>query len=196
MRVLIACEFSGIVRDAFIQTGHDAVSCDLIESERVGPHIQGDVRALLNDGWDMLIAFPPCTYLARSSARWWGDEERERKTTEALAFVLDLWNAPIERVAIENPIGRLNQLWRYPDQIIQPSHFGAPYRKSTCLWLRKLPPLMASLIVADPVCFMNSNTGNRHSDSRERIRGPARNWKDRSRTSQGVAQAMSAQWGG
>src|SRR5436190_2232603 len=129
MRVLVACEYSGRVRDAFLRRGHDAMSCDFLPTESPGPHYQGDVRDILSDGWDLMIAHPPCTYLARSGARWWNDEARQVRALEAVAFVRELYASPIPKVAIENPIGKLNQLWRFPDQVIQPSYFGHLYSK-------------------------------------------------------------------
>src|SRR5262249_51190785 len=134
MRVLVACEFSGIVRDAFSARGHHAVSCDLIESERPGPHYLGNVLNLLNDGWDLMIAHPPCTHLAVSGARWFA--ERQGLQELALAFVRDLLNAPIPRLALENPVGVISTYIRKPDQIIQPWQFGHPESKKTCLWLK------------------------------------------------------------
>ena len=136
MRVLVACEFSGIVRDAFRAKGHDAWSCDLLPSEREGPHLQCDVLTVLADGWDLMIAHPPCTYLSRAGARWWKMPGRDLLAAEAAEFVFALHDAPIEHIAIENPIGQLNRRWRYPDQTIQPWQFGHPYSKSTCLWLK------------------------------------------------------------
>lgn len=181
MKVLVACEYSGRVRDAFIARGHTAISCDLVATENPGPHIIGDVRGVLANGWDMMIAHPPCKYLTRAGAQYWNESAWMAGQIEALAFVLELWAAPIERVAIENPVGRLNQLWRYPDDVIQPSMFGEPYTKKTCLWLRGLPPLL--------------NTCN--------VLNPVKNWTElvcvhsmraRSRTFMGIAAAMAQQW--
>jgi hypothetical protein len=194
MRVLIACEFSGIVRDAFRARGHDAWSCDLLPSERPGPHIQGDVRNVLSDGWDLMVAHPSCQYLSRAGARW-ASPERDALALGAVAFVLELWNAPIPRVAIENPIGKLNQLWRYPDQTIEPFHFGDPYTKRTCLWLRGLPPLMASVVDPAHAPWVQANYVTRVGRIR-RPRGNARTARDRSRSFVGIASAMADQWGG
>lgn len=195
-RVLVACEFSGIVRDAFIARGYEAVSCDLLPSERPGPHIQGDVLAVLDDGWDLMVAFPPCTYLSRAGARWWGDPDRQVKADEAAAFFMALANAPISRVAIENPIGQMNRRWRYPDQTIEPFMFGESYRKRTCLWLRGLPPLLATLHVAEPTYWIDSGPGRRTPGFDYRsTRGHARSIADRSRTFPGIAAAMAEQWG-
>lgn len=189
----MACEFSGIVRDAFRARGHDAWSCDLLPTERLGPHIQGDVLDVLGDGWDLMVAHPPCTYLSRAGARWW--RGRERLAEEAAAFVLALWNAPIPRVAIENPIGQLNRLWRYPDQTIEPWHFGDPYTKRTCLWLRGLPPLMATHLTPDAQPWLPSNTSGFRRGQVSR-RGVVQGGKDASRTFPGIAEAMADQWGG
>jgi hypothetical protein len=140
MRVLVACEFSGVVRDAFQERGHFAVSCDVLDTEQGGPHYRGDVRELLNEGiWDLMIAFPPCTYLAVSGARWF--RGREQQQEEALGFVRELLEAPIPRIAVENPIGVISSRIRKPDQIIQPWQFGHGEVKATCLWLKGLPKL-------------------------------------------------------
>lgn len=193
MRVLVTCEFSGIVRDAFRAIGHDAVSCDLLPTERPGSHYQGDVRDILADGFDLMVAHPPCTYLSRAGARYW--KGREHLAQAAAEFVLELWNAPIPRVAIENPIGQLNKLWRYPDQVIEPYYFGDPYRKRTCLWLRGLPPLMATLVMTKPEHWLPSNTGEGRRKGERWSRGRVHSAKDASRTFPGVARAMAEQWG-
>jgi hypothetical protein len=181
MRVLVACEFSGIVRDAFAALGHAAWSCDVLPSERPGNHYQCDVREVLDANWDLMIAHPPCTYLARAGAQWWPGKANEQR--EALAFVRSLLMAPIPRIALENPIGRLSSALRKPHQIIQPWQFGHGETKATCLWLKGLPPLKPTDIVAG-----RSNRVWKMADSKER-------WKKRSRTYEGVAQAMAAQWG-
>lgn len=188
MKVLVACEFSGIVRDAFIRKGHDAYSCDLLPSESdFGPHIQGDVLEHLNDGWDLMIAHPPCTYLSRMGAVHWKKPGREEKSKEAAQFVFNLRDAPITKIAIENPIGKLNKLWRYPNQTIQPYQFGEPYSKATCLWLKNLPCLIPTELLSTYAYFLGSGSG--------RQKGVAHNAADRSRTFQGIAQAMADQWG-
>lgn len=187
MRVLVACEFSGIVRDAFITRGHDAWSCDLVPSERPGPHFTGDILELLNESWDMMIAFPPCTYLCQVSTIRMSDPGHKEKAIKAMGFVSRLWDAPISKIAIENPRGLLNRWWRKSDQTIHPYHFGGDYWKATCLWLKNLPPLMASVVVANP----QKNWVNRGDFS---DRGEERR-KARSRTYAGVAEAMAAQWG-
>jgi hypothetical protein len=180
-RVLVACEFSGRVRDAFIALGHDAVSCDVLPSEQPGPHILGDVREHLDAGWDLLVAFPPCTYLASSGARWWKQKLAEQK--RALAFVGFIAGSAVPRIAIENPIGVISTAWREPDQIIQPWQFGHGEAKSTCLWLKGLPKLKPTLIVP-------GNEQRVH-----RMPPGANRWKERSRTYPGIAAAMALQWG-
>src|SRR6478752_4896219 len=149
MRVLVACEFSGTVRDAFIDLGHDAMSCDLMPTEKAGPHYQGDVTDILDDGWDLMIAHPPCTHLAVSGARWFAEKQTEQ--AEALTFVRMLLNAPIPMIALENPVSIISSRIRKPDQIIQPWQFGAGETKATCLWLQGLPSLIPTDIVAGRV---------------------------------------------
>ena len=180
--MLVACEFSGTVRDAFAVLGHDAVSCDLLPSERPGPHHQGDVREILSDGWDLMVGHPPCTHLAVSGARWFHEKRQEQE--EALAFVRLLLDAPIERIAIENPVSIISSRIRRPDQIVQPWQFGHPETKATCLWLKNLPPLAPTAIAE-----------GREARVHRMPPGPDR-WKERSRTFPGIAAAMAAQWGG
>jgi hypothetical protein len=181
MRVLVACEFSGTVRDAFTRRGHYAVSCDLLPSETPGPHHQGDVSMILTDGWDLMIAHPPCTHLAVSGARWFKDKQTEQ--AEALDFVRLLLDAPIPRIALENPVSIISSKIRKPDQIIQPWQFGHGETKATCLWLHGLPPLQ-------PTDIVEGRTARVH----RMPPGPDR-WKERSRTFQGIADAMASQWG-
>jgi hypothetical protein len=181
MRVLIACEFSGIVRDAFRASGHDAWSCDLLPTERPGPHIEADVLSVLKDGWDMMLAFPPCTYLASSGARWWLFREKEQR--EALNFVRRLLSAPVPRIALENPIGAISTQIRRPNQVIQPWQFGHGETKATCLWLKGLP-----LLESTRICKERRARVHREAPSPQR-------WKNRSRTLQGIADAMAKQWG-
>lgn len=181
MNILIACEFSGIVRDAFIRKGHNAVSCDLLPTEKPGPHIIGDVMEHLEDGWDMMIAFPPCTHLAVSGARWFKDKKEEQK--KAIEFFLALVNAPIPKIAIENPVGIMSTRYRKPYQIIQPWQFGHGETKATCLWLQNLPKL-------EPTNIVEGRENRIHRMSP----GPNRG-KERSRTYQGIADAMAKQWG-
>lgn len=182
-RVLVACEFSGIVRDAFIARGHDAMSCDLLQTERPGPHLLGDVRRFLTpDRWDLMVAHPPCTHLAVSGARWFPKKQAEQEA--ALEFVRMLMDAPIPRICIENPISIISSRIRKPDQIIQPWMFGHGETKATCLWLKGLPPLQPTQIV-------EGRQGRVHRE----LPGPDR-WKNRSRTYLGIAAAMAEQWGG
>lgn len=182
MKVLVACEFSGTVRDAFASLGHEAVSCDLLPSEKPGNHWQGDVLEILNLGWDLMIAHPPCTHLAVSGARWFHIKQKEQE--DALAFVHLLMLAPIPRIRIENPISVISSRIRKPDQIIQPWMFGHGETKATCLWLKNLPRLSHTNIVPG-------------RDSRvHRMPPSADRWRKRSITYQGIADAMAAQWGG
>jgi hypothetical protein len=199
LRVLVACEFSGVVRDAFRARGHDAVSatfCDILPTEVDGPHYQGDVRDILADGWDLMVAHPPCTYLARSGARWFKDPARVVPTISALKFVMALAEAPIPRIAIENPIGRLNSLWRYPDQTVQPWMWGEPYSKATCLWLKNLP-LLKPDVATKPDGITQWVSGSNYTRVSHTFRqtGPARSAKERSRTFSCFAEAMADQWG-
>jgi hypothetical protein len=179
MRVLVACEFSGIVRDAFAQLGHDSWSCDLLETERPGQHIVGDVLEVMTRGWDLMVAHPPCTALCRAGDRWYRQSPARQ---EAVAFVQQLYDAPVPRIAIENPRG-LNRFWRQADQTIQPWMFGHGETKASLLWLRNLPPLMATNVSTGrtPRVFWAQPGPNR--------------WKERSRTLEGVAAAMADQWG-
>lgn len=186
MKVLIACEFSGIVRDAFLKRGHRAVSCDLLLSERPGPHIQGDVRHILGMGWDLLIAHPPCTHLAVSGARWFHEKEKEQK--DALQFVEDLLYAPIDRIALENPVSIISSRIKKPTQIIQPYEFGHSERKTTCLWLKNLPRLVPTQIIGPPYTNLTPSGQNKLGPSLDR-------WRERSRTYTGIAEAMAEQWG-
>jgi hypothetical protein len=181
MKVLVACEFSGIVRDAFIARGHGAMSCDLLPSESPGPHYQGDVRDILYDDFDLMIAHPPCTHLAVSGARWFNDKIEEQK--EALEFVRLLMNAPINKICIENPISIISSKIRRPDQIIQPWQFGHGETKATCLWLKNLPKL-------EPTDIVDGRENRIHKMPRSEER-----WKNRSRTYGGIAAAMATQWG-
>lgn len=182
MKVLVACEFSGRVRDAFIARGHDAVSCDLIPSEVPGPHLLGDVREWFCENWDLLIAHPPCDHLAVSGARWFPEKRADGRQQAAISFFMDMVRAPVDRIAIENPIGIMSSLYRKPDQIIQPWQFGHGETKATCLWLKNLPRLVPSCIVAG-----RSGRIHREPPSPDR-------WKNRSRTYPGIASAMAEQF--
>lgn len=190
MKVLIACEYSGTVRDAFIAQGHEAISCDLLATDANGPHYQGDVRDILGDGFDLMIAHPPCTHLAVSGARWFKDKQTEQ--AEALDFVRLLLGASIEKIALENPISIISSRIRKPDQIIQPWQFGHPESKSTCLWLKNLPKLIATDILPLPA---DGRWENQTPSGQNKL-GPSEDrWKLRSLTYKGIAQAMASQWG-
>ena len=217
MKVLVACEFSGIVREAFRAKCHDAWSCDLLPTEIPGQHIQGDVLAILNDGWDLMIAHPPCTHLAVSGARYFEGKEVEQEL--AIDFFMMLAGLDIPRICIENPVGIMSTVWRKPDQIIQPYMYGHPESKKTCLWLKNLPALEPTKIctwkryrcrcgnvfdeslgkygcancgghfVARPLWDNQTKSGqNNRTPSKTR-------WMDRSRTYPGIAKAMAEQWG-
>ena len=190
MRVLVACEFSGTVRDAFLRLGHDAVSCDLLPTESKGPHLRCDVRDVLGDGWDLMVAHPPCTHLAVSGARWFKDKQVEQRS--ALAFVSTLLNAPIKMIALENPVSIISSRIRKPEQIIQPWQFGHPESKKTCLWLKGLPLLEATKVLPLPP----SGRWDNQTPSGQNKLGPSPDrWKLRSQTFQGIASAMASQWG-
>lgn len=182
MRVLVACEFSGVVRDAFAALGHDAVSCDLEPSETPGEHIQCDVRRVLGLGWDMMIAHPPCTHLASSGARWWRNKDPQLQAS-ALEFVRTLLNAPIPRIALENPVGAIGTRIRPADQYIQPWEHGHGETKKTGLWLKNLPALLPSAVVSGRDNRIHMMPGSRYQA------------RERSRTYPGVARAMAEQWG-
>jgi hypothetical protein len=221
MKVLVACEYSGRVRDAFRSLGHDATSVDFLPTEVDGPHIQGDVLEVLRNGggWDMMIAHPPCTYLAASGLHWNKRVEgRAEKTEEALAFVRTLLGAPIPRIALENPVSCISTRIRKPDQIIQPWQFGHDASKSTCLWLKGLHPLRPTKIVEPefaccgtrfshtlgkygcPKCGAARGParqvfGNQTASGQNRLSESPDRWKERSRTFEGIAAAMASQWG-
>jgi hypothetical protein len=183
MRVLVACEFSGTVRRVFRALGHDAWSCDLLPAEDGSPHhILDDASLVCDWGWDLMIAHPPCTHLAVSGARWWKDKAKEQE--DALHFVRMLMRAPIPRICIENPVSKISSAIRKPDQIIQPWQYGHGETKATCLWLQNLLPLKPTQIV-----------DGREARIHRMPPGPDR-WKERSRTYQGIAEAMAMQWGG
>jgi len=195
MRVLVACEFSGIVREAFKARGHNAWSCDLLPTEIHGNHNQRDVLEILDCDWDLLIAHPPCQYLSRAGARWWNNSERAILADKAAEFVFMLRDAPIPRIAIENPIGQLNKRWRYPDQTIQPWQFGDPYSKATCLWLKNLPLLIPTNIINSYEAWLPSNVGYGARKGQKHQSGVVHNKTDASRTFPGIAKAMAEQWG-
>jgi site-specific DNA-cytosine methylase len=180
LRVLVACEYSGTVRDAFAAAGHDAMSCDLLPTEKPGPHYQGDVRDLIGGGWDLMVAHPPCTHLAVSGSRWFAGKRAEQ--AEALEFVRFLLAAPIPLIAIENPVSIISSRIAKPTQVIHPWQFGHGEEKTTCLWLKGLPKLQPTKIVE-----------GREQRIWKMSPSPTR-WKERSRTYPGIAQAMADQW--
>lgn len=195
MRVLVACEFSGIVRDAFIAKGHDAISCDLLPTERPGPHIQGDVRKVLSEAWDLVIAFPPCTHLSNAGARYWKEKIADGRQQQAIDFAMNLAAAGF-RSCVENPVGRLSTSWRKPDQIIQPYEFGHSERKTTCLWLKGLSQLHpASIVDCEPRGFCIRKSGKDAGKKYNYYFQQGKTAKERSRTFSGIAQAMAEQWG-
>ena len=181
MKVLVGCEFSGIVRDAFAKAGHHAMSCDTLDTESPGLHYKGDVLDVLDDGWDIGIFHPPCTHLAVSGARWFKDKQEEQE--EALEFVRKLLDAPIPRICLENPVSVISTRIRKPDQVIQPWMFGHGETKKTCLWLKNLPPLRPTKVVDG-----REPRVHREPPGKDR-------WKNRSRTFRGIADAMQEQWG-
>ena len=190
MKVIVACEYSGIVRDAFTKKGHIAVSCDLLPTESVGHHYQGDVCDILKYEWDILIAHPPCTYLTVAANRsFLNNPDRWKKRLDAMLFVYSLLNANIEKICIENPVGVISTHIRQPDQYIQPYEFGHPESKKTGLWLKNLPKLKPTCVV-DPEWIIRGD-GKRYSPQHERTRCP----KERSKTYPGIADAMAEQWG-
>jgi len=196
VRVLVACEYSGAVRDAFIAAGHDAMSCDLLPTDATGPHYQGDVRDVIGNGWDLMVAHPPCTYLAVSGMHWTKRGLRDPQLTEdALDFVHLLMDAPIPRIAVENPVSVISSRIRRPDQIVQPWMFGHDASKKTCLWLKNLPPLRPTHMVEPRTINGKPRWGNQTNSGQNRLAPSADRWKIRSETYAGIAQAMAQQWG-
>jgi len=199
MRVLVACEYSGAVRDEFIKLGHDAMSCDLLPTDVPGPHYTGDVFDIINDGWDMMIAFPPCTHLALSGAAWFEEKIKDGRQQEAIDFVKALMSAPIDKIAIENPLGVIPNYIRPYDQIIQPYMFGDSFQKSTCLWLKNLPLLKPTKIVSKGEFFewIDKKTGKKKRQPLwfyKALKEGKDRWKIRSQTFPGIAKAMAEQW--
>lgn len=191
MKVLIACEYSGRVRDEFLKLGHEAMSCDLLPTDAAGPHYQGDVRDVLDYPWDMMIAHPPCTDLAVSGAAWFAKKRMAGQQQASASFFMMLAKADIPQIVIENPVCVMSSLWRKPDQTIQPWMFGHMEQKATCLWLKNTPPLAPTNIVKDEMMLLPKN-------QRERLHylpPSADRWKLRSETYLGIAQAMASQWG-
>ena len=191
MKVLVACEYSGTVRDAFIKRGHDAISCDILPTDSLGPHYQGDVRDILNDGWDIMIAHPPCTHLAVSGAAWFAEKRADGRQQTGIDFFMEMINANIPKICVENPVCIMSSVYRKPDQIIQPYMFGHPESKKTCLWLKNLSKLTPTKDVKSDYDLLPKN-------QRERIHylPPSEDrWKLRSLTYPGIAEAMAVQWG-
>jgi site-specific DNA-cytosine methylase len=189
VNILVACEYSGTVRDAFNSRGHDAVSVDLMPTKTVGPHFTGDVMDVINSQeFDMMIAFPPCTHLAVSGARYFAEKRADGRQQAALQFVRDLMDAPIPKIAIENPVSIISSHIRKPDQIIQPWQFGEDASKKTCLWLKNLPPLISTLVISKPLYANQTPSGqNKLGPSPTRA-------MERSKTYPGIAEAMANQW--
>lgn len=219
MKVLVACEYSGRVRDAFNASGHQAMSCDLLPTDKPGPHHQGDVRDVIEDGWDLMICHPPCTYLTSAGLHWNTKRpERAAQTLEALEFVRFLLSAPIEKIVLENPVGCISSQIRKPDQTIQPYQYGENASKATCLWLKGVQPLRPTVFFEPRmVCcgaVLPAGVGkhgcanccgakaarprweNQTDSGQNKLAPSADRWKLRSTTYQGIAAAMAAQWGG
>jgi hypothetical protein len=196
MRVLVACEYSGAVRDAFIRAGHYAASCDILPSESpLGDHYQCDVLTILDHGWDLMIAHPPCTFLCASGLHWNKRRpERAQQTEDALDFVRQLLDAPIAHIALENPIGCISTRIRKPDQTIQPHQFGHDASKATCLWLKGLPPLASTDQIAPRLVDGRKRWGNQTDSGQNKLPPSADRWKIRSETYKGIADAMANQW--
>lgn len=196
MKVLVACEYSGAVRDAFIACGHEALSCDLLPTDVLGPHYQGDVRDILNEGWDLMVAHPPCTYLSVSGMHWTTRGLRDPQLTEdALEFVRLLLSAPIPRIALENPVSVISSRIRKPDQIITPYQYGHDASKKTCLWLKNLPLLRPTEFIEPRIVDGKKRWGNQTDSGQNSLAPSADRWKIRSETYKGIAEAMASQWG-
>lgn len=198
MRVLVACEYSGRVRDAFLARGHYAMSCDLLPTDSLnsGDHYQGDVTKILDHGWDLMIAHPPCTYLSVSGMHWTTRGLRDPQLTEdALAFVECLMNAPIDKIAIENPVSVISSRIRKPDQIINPYQFGHDASKKTCLWLKNLPLLTPTNLIEPRIINGRKRWGNQTDSGQNKLAPSDDRWKIRSETYSGIAEAMAMQWG-
>lgn len=202
LRVLVACEYSGRVRDAFTAMGHYAVSCDILPSDVPGKHYQGDVFDIIdNNEWDMILAFPPCTHLSGAGAPSWKEKQADGRQQAAIDFVMKIYNNKCPLISIENPTGILNTVWRKPDQIINPFQFGEPFKKRTCLWLKGLPKLEPTKVVEPEYHFTSNSTqgGKLKDGTRRKSKLPIyKAWdsaKERSMTFRGIANAMALQWG-
>ena len=195
MKVLVACEYSGRVRDAFLRRGHNAMSCDLRDTEILGPHYVGDVFDVIEQHWDLMIAFPPCTHLAVSGAKHFAKKRADGRQQEGIEFFMRLSGASIPKIAIENPVGIMSTIYRKPDQIINPFEFGHNVSKKTCLWLKGLPKLLSTEIV-DKGEYITFPSGKRmHTWYADKPFGGVERQTVRNRTFQGIADAMATQWG-
>lgn len=201
MNILIACEFSGVVRDAFIARGHNAMSCDILPTDVPGPHYQGDVLGILDWGWDMMVAFPPCTYLCTTGNKWMKPEfvdrfpDRSKQRQDAIEFFLNLYNAEIPKIVVENPVGVMSSVFRKLDQYVHPFHFGEPHSKKTGLWLRGLLPLVPTEVVAPEMYTYKNGKRDPVWHVKSMKLPPEERMKFRSSTFQGIADAMAEQWG-
>jgi len=203
MKILIACEFSGTVRDAFIKAGHNAISCDIEPTDSPGPHYQGDMFDIINDGWDMMIAFPPCTHLAVSGAKHFVQKRADGRQQQGIDFFLKVANVDIPKIAVENPVGIMSSIYRKPNQIIQPWQFGHEAQKTTCLWLKNLPPLQHTKIVNKGSFYITKSGKRMPSWSHDTVGADGKKLgyntleikKIRNKTFQGIADAMANQWG-
>lgn len=196
MKILVACEYSGTVRNAFTALGHDAMSCDLLPTESLGKHYQGNVLDVIDNGWDLMIAHPPCTYLSVSGMHWTTRGLRDPKLTEdALDFVKLLMDAPINKIAIENPISVISSRIRKPDQIVQPYEYGHDASKATCLWLKNLPKLKPTDYVEPRIINGKKRWGNQCDSGQNKLAPSPDRWKKRAEFYAGVALAMANQWG-
>lgn len=197
MRVLVACEFSGVVRDAFIERGHDAISCDILPTERPkNPHMMMPLQSVINaTEWDLIVAFPPCTHLASVGAQAWPAKQADGRQQQAIGFVRSIYDHKCPRVAIENPVGILSTAWRKPDQIVNPFQFGQPFKKKTCFWLKGLPALVPTNVVEPQYSWTSSSVrGGGRKKAKLPIYKAWNSAEDRSRTFQGIADAMADQW--
>ena len=197
MKILIACEYSGRVRDAFTALGHDAISCDYLPSRTAGKHYKGNVFDIINDGFDMLIGFPPCTFITNVNTKWRNNIERLKQACDGMKFFADLYSAPIERICLENPVGMLNSCFRKPDQIVSPVYFGGCEQKKTCLWLKNLPLLIHS---EHETLFEHATHGILSKEFTANKSHKQSHWYnnkkgERSTTFPAIANAMAEQWG-
>jgi len=203
MKILVACEYSGVVRDAFIKKGHEAVSCDILPTEKPGPHIQGDVLEVLNDEWDMMVAFPPCTHLAVSGAAHFEKKRADGRQQQGIDFFMKMINATVGKICVENPVCIMSRIYRKPDQIVHPYFFGDNYEKKTCFWLKNLLPLMwyekdclfESKEVEPEIIFYKSKKTKSGLSRYSWISKFSGDGKTRSKFPQGIADAMAEQWG-